>query len=96
MNFHVILMNFHGFQFLPPEFGVVCTHPMFGPESGKNSWAGLPFVYDKVRIAGNSAQDRKCAQFLSIFENEVGNNICTHTWVRTLPPGFLYIEGALV
>ncbi|XXG61517.1 hypothetical protein AAC387_Pa05g0111 [Persea americana] len=57
-------------EVLPPEFGVVCTHPMFGPESGKNSWAGLPFVYDKVRITGNSAQDRKCAHFLSIFENE--------------------------
>ncbi|XP_058095619.1 arogenate dehydrogenase 2, chloroplastic-like [Magnolia sinica] len=57
-------------EVLPPEFGIVCTHPMFGPESGKNSWAGLPFVYDKVRIAENSIQDRKCAQFLSIFEEE--------------------------
>ncbi|KAJ8616469.1 hypothetical protein MRB53_035841 [Persea americana] len=57
-------------EVLPPEFGIVCTHPMFGPESGKNGWAGLPFVYDKVRIADNGTQDRKCAQFLSIFENE--------------------------
>ncbi|KAF8413755.1 hypothetical protein HHK36_001748 [Tetracentron sinense] len=55
---------------LPPEFGIICTHPMFGPESGKHGWAGLPFVHDKVRITENNVQDRKCAQFLSIFEQE--------------------------
>nr|WGU11309.1 arogenate dehydrogenase 1 [Crinum x powellii] len=56
-------------EVLPPEFGIVCTHPMFGPESGKNGWNGLPFVYEAVRISeGDQAQ--KCAQFLSIFENE--------------------------
>ncbi|XP_077251135.1 arogenate dehydrogenase 2, chloroplastic-like [Tasmannia lanceolata] len=57
-------------EVLPPEFGIVCTHPMFGPESGKNSWAGLPFVYDKVRIADNNVQDQKCKQLLSIFEQQ--------------------------
>lgn len=72
-------MNSHEFQVLPPEFGIVCTHPMFGPESGKNGWAGLPFVYDKVRIADNGTQDRKCAQFLSIFENEVSNFVSRST-----------------
>nr|UIP35202.1 arogenate dehydrogenase 1 [Leucojum aestivum] len=56
-------------EVLPPEFGIVCTHPMFGPESGKNGWNGLPFVYEGVRISeGDQAQ--KCAQFLSVFENE--------------------------
>jgi hypothetical protein len=49
-------------QILPLGFGIVCTHPMFGPESGKNGWGKLPFVYDKVRVA---------EQFLSIFEHEV-------------------------
>lgn len=57
-------------QVLPPEFGIVCTHPMFGPESGKNGWARLPFVYENVR-ACTGEQARKCAQFLSIFEQEV-------------------------
>ncbi|XP_010279113.1 PREDICTED: arogenate dehydrogenase 2, chloroplastic-like [Nelumbo nucifera] len=57
-------------EVLPPEFGIVCTHPMFGPESGMHGWAKLPFVYDKVRIAGNTPQERKCDQFLSIFEQE--------------------------
>ncbi|XP_058103364.1 arogenate dehydrogenase 2, chloroplastic-like [Magnolia sinica] len=57
-------------EVLPPGFGIVCTHPMFGPESGKHSWAGLPFVYDKVRITENSIQEQKCNQLLSIFEKE--------------------------
>ncbi|MCL7027033.1 hypothetical protein MKW94_026456 [Papaver nudicaule] len=57
-------------EILPSEFGIVCTHPMFGPESGKNGWDALPFVYDKVRITANTPQQRKCEQFLSIFEEE--------------------------
>ncbi|KAG8075567.1 hypothetical protein GUJ93_ZPchr0006g46399 [Zizania palustris] len=57
-------------QILPPGFGIVCTHPMFGPESGKNGWNGLPFVYDKVRVAQDGDQAAKCEQFLSMFERE--------------------------
>jgi hypothetical protein len=58
-------------QILPLGFGIVCTHPMFGPESGKNGWGKLPFVYDKVRVAEHGDQAIKCEQFLSIFEHEV-------------------------
>uniref|UniRef100_J3MEU0 Prephenate/arogenate dehydrogenase domain-containing protein n=1 Tax=Oryza brachyantha TaxID=4533 RepID=J3MEU0_ORYBR len=57
-------------EILPPGFGIVCTHPMFGPESGKHGWSGLPFVYDKVRVAQEGNQATKCEQFLSIFEEE--------------------------
>lgn len=35
---------------LPPECDILCTHPMFGPDSGKNGWHGLNFVYEKTRI----------------------------------------------
>ena len=35
---------------LPEDCDVLCTHPMFGPESGKFGWQGLPFLYEKVRI----------------------------------------------
>lgn len=55
---------------LPPEFGIVCTHPMFGPESGRYGWVGLPFIYDQVRVLPDSLQGRKCARFLNIFEKE--------------------------
>jgi prephenate dehydrogenase len=35
---------------LPPECDILCTHPMFGPDSGKDSWRGLNFVYERTRI----------------------------------------------
>ncbi|GLJ37184.1 hypothetical protein SUGI_0754370 [Cryptomeria japonica] len=54
-------------QVLPQECGILCTHPMFGPESGKHGWASLPLVYDKVR-PGLSPQ--KCDNFLNIFRAE--------------------------
>lgn len=36
---------------LPADCDVLCTHPMFGPESGKYGWQGLPFLYDRVRVS---------------------------------------------
>jgi arogenate dehydrogenase (NADP+) len=35
---------------LPPECDVLCSHPMFGPDSGKDGWKSLNFVYEKTRI----------------------------------------------
>lgn len=57
-------------QTLPPDFDVVCTHPMFGPESGKDGWAGLPFVYEKVRVGPGEDRERRCEKFLDIFAKE--------------------------
>ena len=37
---------------LPKECDILCTHPMFGPDSGKNGWHGLNFVYERTRIDG--------------------------------------------
>ncbi|XP_062228972.1 arogenate dehydrogenase 2, chloroplastic-like [Phragmites australis] len=87
-------------EILPPGFGIVCTHPMFGPESGKHGWGKLPFVYDKVRVAEDGDQAAKCDQFLSIFEQEgcrmvemscaehdryaAGSQFITHTIGRVL------------
>eukprot|EP00262_Sarcandra_glabra_P015680 TRINITY_DN4891_c0_g1_i2.p1 TRINITY_DN4891_c0_g1~~TRINITY_DN4891_c0_g1_i2.p1 ORF type:complete len:286 (+),score=26.59 TRINITY_DN4891_c0_g1_i2:80-859(+) len=51
---------------LPEECDILCTHPMFGPESGKHGWTGLPFVYDKVRIR----DENLCNNILLIFERE--------------------------
>ena len=51
---------------LPTDCDVLCTHPMFGPESGKLGWQGLPFLYDRVRIRDNE----RCERFLSIWEGE--------------------------
>jgi len=57
-------------QVLPPEFDVLCTHPMFGPESGKDGWGGLPFVYDKVRVSNEGLRAKRCERFLDIFSRE--------------------------
>lgn len=35
-------------ELLHPECDILCTHPMFGPQSGKTSWVGLPLMYEKV------------------------------------------------
>lgn len=55
---------------LPPTVDILCLHPMFGPESGKGSWSGLPLVYDKVRVGTDPNRERRCGAFLSAFESE--------------------------
>jgi arogenate dehydrogenase (NADP+), plant len=37
-------------KYLPPECDILCTHPMFGPDSGRNGWNNLNFVYEKTRM----------------------------------------------
>ncbi|KAK9283882.1 hypothetical protein L1049_012137 [Liquidambar formosana] len=53
-------------QVLPESSDVLCTHPMFGPESGKNGWKDLAFMYEKVRIKDEII----CSSFIQIFESE--------------------------
>jgi arogenate dehydrogenase (NADP+) len=57
-------------QVLPLDFDILCTHPMFGPESGKDSWKGLPFVYDKVRVGSDETRVSRCDRFLDVFAKE--------------------------
>ena len=52
---------------LPEESDVLCTHPMFGPESGKDGWNGLSFMFERVRIRDEAI----CSSFLHIFQSEV-------------------------
>jgi arogenate dehydrogenase (NADP+) len=46
---------------------VLCTHPMFGSDSGKDGWKDLNFMYERVRIRDEDT----CSSFLQIFESEV-------------------------
>eukprot|EP01125_Pyxidicula_operculata_P007039 TRINITY_DN2407_c0_g4_i3.p1 TRINITY_DN2407_c0_g4~~TRINITY_DN2407_c0_g4_i3.p1 ORF type:complete len:567 (+),score=128.51 TRINITY_DN2407_c0_g4_i3:634-2334(+) len=41
-------------KIVPETADILCTHPMFGPDSGKDSWAGLSFVWEEVRIRNQS------------------------------------------
>lgn len=56
---------------LPEESDVLCTHPMFGPESGRDGWNGLAFMYERVRIRDEAT----CSSFLHIFESEVSVSV---------------------
>jgi arogenate dehydrogenase (NADP+) len=49
---------------------VLCTHPMFGPESSKDDLGDLPFVYDKVRVSHEGLRAKHCERFLNIFSRE--------------------------
>ncbi|XP_073132632.1 arogenate dehydrogenase 2, chloroplastic-like [Henckelia pumila] len=87
-------------QVLPTHFDILCTHPMFGPESGKYSWQDLPFVYDKVRIGDEDSRLKRVDNFLDIFKKEgcrmvemscskhdryaAGSQFITHTMGRIL------------
>ncbi|KAK9923073.1 hypothetical protein M0R45_031507 [Rubus argutus] len=87
-------------NYLPAEFDILCTHPMFGQQSGKDSWVGLPFVYDKVRIGDSGFRLSRCEKFLDIFAKEgcrmvemscaehdrhaAGSQFVTHTMGRLL------------
>ncbi|EOY32629.1 hypothetical protein QUC31_019342 [Theobroma cacao] len=53
-------------QVLPEEMDLLCTHPMFGPESGKSGWEDLVLMYDKVRVRDEAT----CSSFLRIFERQ--------------------------
>ncbi|CAN7116052.1 unnamed protein product [Brassica rapa subsp. narinosa] len=71
-------------QTLPQDFDILCTHPMFGPESGKNGWNGLSFVFDKVRIGMDDRRRSRCDSFLDIFAREgcsmVEMSCAEHDW----------------
>ncbi|XP_058183917.1 arogenate dehydrogenase 1, chloroplastic-like [Rhododendron vialii] len=83
-------------QVLPPELDLLCTHPMFGPDSGRDGWKDLTFVYDRVRIRDEVV----CSSFLQIFGSEgckmlemsceehdklaARSQFLTHTIARTL------------
>ncbi|TDH67593.1 hypothetical protein CCR75_006213 [Bremia lactucae] len=53
----------------PQSTSILCTHPMFGPESGKYSWRGLPMMFEKVRIC-SSEHNLVMDNFLRLFETE--------------------------
>ena len=63
---------------------MLCTHPMFGLKSGRTSWAGLPFVYEKVRIREGVSMDR-CTRFLDIFASEVLLNLLLYIFISPSP-----------
>ncbi|XP_051199162.1 arogenate dehydrogenase 2, chloroplastic-like [Lolium perenne] len=55
---------------LPDDFDIICTHPMFGPESAGGGWRGHPFVFDRVRVGDCPARRARAEAFLDVFARE--------------------------
>uniref|UniRef100_A0A061QVW7 Arogenate dehydrogenase (NADP+), plant n=1 Tax=Tetraselmis sp. GSL018 TaxID=582737 RepID=A0A061QVW7_9CHLO len=55
---------------LPRAFDILCLHPMFGPDSGRYSWANLPLMYEEVRISSSPKRKQTAETVLGIFEAE--------------------------
>ena len=66
-------------KMLPGGTDLLCTHPMFGPESGKHSWDALPLVFETVQLSETADSRWRCATFLGFFE-EAG---CTMVRTRS-------------
>ena len=49
-----------------PNVDILCTHPMFGPDSAADGWKDKKFIYEKVRITNQLI----CNKFLKIFKDE--------------------------
>jgi len=61
---------------LPKESDILCTHPMFGPDSGKDGWNGLNFVYERTRIDGATSDPKRSKK--SIEEDSDKNQSVSH------------------
>lgn len=55
---------------LPPELDILCTHPMFGPDSGKGTWTGLNFMFDPVRVGSEPKRQQRLELFLNFFRQQ--------------------------
>ena len=62
----------------PPNVNILCTHPMFGPDSekqnieeGNRPWENLNFQYEKVRIdLAEPRNEEICDLYIDIFRSE--------------------------
>ncbi|HEX8549206.1 MAG TPA: prephenate dehydrogenase/arogenate dehydrogenase family protein [Cytophagaceae bacterium] len=59
-------------KYLPPETSIIGTHPLFGPQSGKNGIKGLNLVVCPVRT-------KKGGTFMRFFSKELKLNVLERT-----------------
>ena len=51
---------------LPKSMDILCTHPMFGPDSGAGSWKGLNFQFERVRTQPRKDCQKRTETFLGV------------------------------
>ena len=71
------------------QVDILCTHPMFGPDSGSGSWADLNLMYERVRIGHGEGRRRRADLFLQVsgFECTCGRVTelrCQHLMLNTV------------
>jgi len=44
---------------LPEDVDILCTHPMFGPESARHGWTNLVMMFEHVRIRQSESTHKK-------------------------------------
>ncbi|QHN86777.1 Arogenate dehydrogenase 1 [Arachis hypogaea] len=54
-------------QHLPPDFDVLYTHPMFGPESGKNGWKTFLLFMTKLELRTKNQEYCDVVGFSTFF-----------------------------
>lgn len=57
---------FEGCDLLLMQVDILCTHPMFGPDSGKGSWQGLNFMYECVRVGRSPERQQRVQNLLKV------------------------------
>ncbi|XLS98351.1 hypothetical protein HN51_041086, partial [Arachis hypogaea] len=57
-------------ELLSSDFDVLCTHPMFEPQSALDGWTSLPFIFEKVCILYEEHCVSRCEKFLNAFFRE--------------------------
>ncbi|GFQ07133.1 arogenate dehydrogenase 1 chloroplastic [Phtheirospermum japonicum] len=57
-------------QVLPRDSDVLCTHPMFGPESGKDGWKDLSFmVLAEMEIESTPIDTKGFQKLVQVLRN---------------------------
>ncbi|XP_021660550.2 arogenate dehydrogenase 1, chloroplastic isoform X2 [Hevea brasiliensis] len=71
---------------LPEESDILCTHPMFGPESAKDGWKDLAFVYDKgCRMLEMSCEEHDKMAARSQFLTHTIGRVLSEMEIKSTP-----------
>jgi len=69
---------------LAADVDIVCTHPMFGPVSGKYGWHSLPLMYDQVRVADQARYE--CVSSYTCLAMYILNSSLSLTGAKSFLP----------
>lgn len=77
------------------QMDILCTHPMFGPDSGKGSWQGLNFMFEKVRIGSGANRSKRVNAFLQVHIASGGFRQSSHCFAQGQAYPFMFAQLGL-